>query len=254
MPLALMAFILMPFGLDHLALIPMAWGVSGVIAVAETVSSWPGAVSPVEALPMAGLALVAAGGLWLCIWRRPWRLAGLVAIAAGMFSLAIVRPPDVLVSGDAKLVGVHSAEGELWVSSGRKARYTAKTWARRAGVAAARVWATRGAESEEPQAAGQLRCDSLGCMFQARGQLVALVNDSRALAEDCATATVVIALEPVPDGACPEPQLVIDRFDLWRNGAYALWFSPDGIEVRSARGVRGERPWVGKPETARSDR
>ncbi len=87
-----MAFILMPFGLDHLALIPMAWGVRGVIAVAETVSSWPGAVSPVEALPMAGLALVAAGGLWLCIWRRPWRLAGLVAIAAGTFWLAVVAP------------------------------------------------------------------------------------------------------------------------------------------------------------------
>ncbi len=127
MPWALMAFILMPFGLEPLAVIPMGWGVSGVIAVAETVSSWPGAVSPVEALPMAGLTLVAAGGLWLCIWRRPWRLAGLVAIAAGMFSLAIVRPPDVLVSGDAKLLGIRSAEGELWVSSGRKARYTAKT-------------------------------------------------------------------------------------------------------------------------------
>ncbi len=91
-------------------------------------------------------------------------------------------------------------------------------------------------------------------MFQARGQLVALVNDSRALAEDCATATVVIALEPVPDGTCPEPRVVIDRFDLWRNGAYALWLSPDSITVRSARGVSGERSWVGKPETARSDR
>ncbi len=253
MPWAVLAFILMPFGLEQLALIPMGLGVSGVIAVAETVSSWPGAVSPVEALPPAGLGLVAAGGLWLCIWRRPWRLAGLVAIAAGMFSLAIVRPPDVLVSGDAKLLGVRSSEGELWVSSGRKARYTAETWARRAGVAAPRVWSTRGPEADKPQAEGQLRCDGLGCLFRARGHMVALVNDSRALAEDCAAATVVIALEPVADGACPEPELVIDRFDLWRNGAYALWLSPGGIEVRNAREVRGERPWVGKPEKARSD-
>ncbi len=155
MPWALLAFILMPFGLEQLALIPMSWGVSGVIAVAETVSSWPGAVSPVEALPPAGLALVVAGGLWLGIWRRPWRLAGLAGIAAGIFSLVIVRPPDVLVSGDAKLLGIQSAEGELWVSSGRRARYTAKTWARRAGVAAPRVWSTRGPEAEEPQAEGQ---------------------------------------------------------------------------------------------------
>jgi len=62
----------------------------------------------------------------------------------------------------------------------------------------------------------------LGCLFRARGQLVALVADARALAEDCAVATVVIALAPVPRGACPGPNLVIDRFDFWRNGAYAL--------------------------------
>ncbi|HEX9771072.1 MAG TPA: ComEC/Rec2 family competence protein [Kiloniellales bacterium] len=253
MPWALMAFVLMPFGLEALALVPMGWGTGGVIAVAQTVAAWRGAVTPVEALPPAGLALVVAGGLWLCIWHRAWRLAGLVAIAAGLMSLAIVRPPDVLVSGDAKLLGIRSASGELWVSSGRVARYTAETWARRAGVAAPRVWETDGPAAERPQAEGQLRCDGLACLFHARGQLVALVNDSRALAEDCAAATVVIALEPVPDGACPGPRLVIDRFDLWRNGAYALWLSPDGIEVRSVREVSGERPWVRRPETARDD-
>jgi competence protein ComEC len=254
MPLAVLAFILMPFGLGSLALVPMGWGVSGVIAVAETVSSWPGAVSPVKALPPVGLGLVVAGGLWLCIWRRPWRLAGLAVIAAGMLSLAWVRPPDVLVSGDAKIIGIRSSEGELWVSSGRKARYTAETWARRAGVASPRTWSTRAPEAEALQAAGQLRCDALGCLFQAHGQIVALVNDSRALAEDCAAATVVIALEPVGRGTCPEPRVVIDRFDIWRNGAYALWLSPEEIVVRSTREVRGERPWVRKPEAARNDR
>ncbi len=253
MPWAVIGFVLMPFGLEAAALVPMGWGIDGVIAVAQTVAAWPGAVTPVVALPPAGLALVVAGGLWLCVWRRTWRLAGLVAIAAGLLSLAMVRPPDVLVSGDAKLLGVRSATGELWVSSGRVARYTAETWARRAGVAKPQVWETDGPAAERPQAEGQLRCDGLGCLFHARGQLVALVNDSRALAEDCATASVVIALEPVPRGACRGPRVVIDRFDLWRNGAYALWLSPDGIEVRSVREASGERPWVQRPESARSD-
>jgi competence protein ComEC len=249
MPWALLAFLLMPFGLDHLALVPMGWGVAGVVAVAETVAAWPGAVTPVAALPPWGLALV-AGGLWLCIWRRLWRLAGLVAIAAGLLSLALARPPDVLVAGDGRLVGIRSGAGELWVSSGRRARYAAETWARRAGAAAPRVWATAAPAAERPQADGQLRCDALSCLFRARGQLVALVNDSRALAEDCARATVVVALEPVARGACRGPRVVIDRFDLWRNGAYALWLSPDAVEVRSARGLSGERPWVRRPETA----
>ena len=29
MPWALLAFLLMPFGLDHLALVPMGWGIAG---------------------------------------------------------------------------------------------------------------------------------------------------------------------------------------------------------------------------------
>ncbi len=253
MPLALAAFLLMPLGLDQVALVPMGWGISGVIAVAQEVASWPGAVSPVEAMPPAGLALVVAGGLWLCIWRRPWRLAGLVAVAAGLLTLAAVRPPDALVSGDGKLLGVRSDAGEVWVSSGRTARYTAETWARRAGVAAAQVWQTAAPAAEGPQADGQLRCDALGCLFRARGQLVALVADARALAEDCAVATVVIARMPVPRGACPGPRLVIDRFDLWRNGAYALWLSPEGVAALSSRELSGERPWVRRPEIQGDD-
>ncbi len=62
--------------------------------------------------------------------------------------------------------------------------------------------------------------------------------------EDCRLATVVVSLEPVRRGTCPNPAVVIDRFDLWRNGGYALWLSPDGVRVRSARGTRGARPWV----------
>ncbi len=239
MPWAIVAFILMPVGLEELALIPMGWGLDAVITVAQGVAAWPGAVMPVAALPPAGLGLVAVGGLWLCIWRRPWRIAGLALALLGLASLATVRPPDVLASGDGKLLGIRGDGGELLVSSARTARYTAGSWARRNGVAEAGAWPL-----DQPAAGGRLTCDSLGCIFRARGQVVALVQDSRALMEDCRLATVVVSLEPVRRGTCPNPAVVIDRFDLWRNGGYALWLSPDGVRVRSARGTRGARPWV----------
>ena len=35
------------------------------------------------------------------------------------------------------------------------------------------------------------------------------------------------------------PGLVIDRFDLWRNGAYALWLTRDGVTVVNDRQRRG---------------
>jgi competence protein ComEC len=239
MPWAIVAFMLMPLGLEELALIPMGWGLDVVIAVAQGVAAWPGAVMPVAALPPAGLGLVAIGGLWLCIWRRPWRIVGLALVLLGLASLVTVRPPDVLASGDGKLLGIRGDGGELLVSSARTARYTAGAWARRNGVAEAMAWPL-----DQPAAGGRLTCDSLGCIYRANGQVVALVQDSRALMEDCRLATVVVSLEPVRRGTCPGPSVVIDRFDLWRNGGYALWLWPDGVRVRNASETRGLRPWV----------
>jgi competence protein ComEC len=37
---------------------------------------------------------------------------------------------------------------------------------------------------------------------------------------------------------------VIDRFDLKREGAHAIWLEDGGIRVMSVNGERGVRPWV----------
>jgi competence protein ComEC len=51
MPWSLLAFVLMPVGLEHLALVPMGWGVTALNWVAKTASGWPGAVVTIQAMP-----------------------------------------------------------------------------------------------------------------------------------------------------------------------------------------------------------
>ncbi len=72
MPWAVLGYLLMPLGLEGWALSPMGWGIEAVIAVARWVAGWPGAVVLLPAMPVWGLALVALGGLWLCLWQRRW--------------------------------------------------------------------------------------------------------------------------------------------------------------------------------------
>ncbi len=239
MPWALIAFALMPFGAESLALAPMAWGIEGMLSVAHAVAGWPGATSAMAAMPTAGLVAVALGGVWLCLWRRPWRLAGLGAILLGLLSAAAAEPPDVLVTGDGGLFGVRAADGSLLLSSRSRQRFSGETWRRRLGEEAAADWAP----AEKALESG-LRCDSLGCIFRARGQVVALVRDSRALRDDCAVATLVISRVPVRRGICASVPYVIDRFDLWRGGAHAFWLGENGIRVESAATYRGLRPWA----------
>jgi competence protein ComEC len=93
-----------------------------------------------------------------------------------------------------------------------------------------------------------LRCDDLGCIHRAGGEIVALVRHPLALLDDCRKATVVVSAEPVRVH-CPSARLVIDRFDLWREGTHALWFDGNDVRVESVAAHRGDRPWVVKRGT-----
>lgn len=239
MPWAVIAYALMPFGLERWALLPMGWGIGALLAVAGAVASWPGAASVLPAMPTAGLVLAALGGLWLCLWQRRWRLAGLPVIAAGFATILLPPPPDILVSGDGRLFALRQADGPLLLSTTRARRFDAAVWARRLGDEATTSWGTA-ARSD----ALALTCDPLGCIYRTAGHTVALVQDQRALPDDCAVATLVVSSEPVRGTACRAVEHVIDRFDLWRHGAHALWVSPERVRIETVARTRGARPWV----------
>lgn len=241
MPLAVAAALLWPPGLQDWALVPMGWGVEGIIFVAEKVAGWGGAVALLPAMPVWGLIAVTLGGLWLCLWQTRWRLAGVPVLLLGLLSIAFARGPDVLVSGDGKLVAVRGADGLLQLSSDRAAPLTRDSWLRRAGQEEMALWPSEGASVD-----GMLACDPAGCLYRARGQVVALVRDPAALSEDCAAASVVVAVVPVRR-KCASAEAVIDKFSLWRDGGHAVWLERGGVRIESVRESRGARPWVPKP-------
>ncbi|MBT5752329.1 MAG: ComEC family competence protein [Rhodospirillaceae bacterium] len=241
MPWGILGFLLMPFGLEFLALKPMGWGIDLVIATAKEVSSWPGASLNVAAMADWGFALIVIGGLWLCLWRHRWRLFGLPLVILGLLSPLITMPPDVLVSGDGRLMGVRGVDDDWLLNSLKRERRTAGDWLELTGATHALAWPKSGISAD-----GRLSCDSLGCLYRAENQIVALVKGEGALMEDCHFADVLIAPVPVRID-CSTPRVVIDRFDLWRNGAYAIWLNdqgPSGLRVENARDLRGARPWV----------
>src|SRR5204862_7175939 len=94
LPWGVIACLLMPFGLEKLALVPMGWGIDVTIAVAQWVAALPGNVWSMPRLPTGGMVAVALGGAWLCLWQQKWRWWGTLAIVAGMATMLFTRPPD----------------------------------------------------------------------------------------------------------------------------------------------------------------
>ncbi len=240
MPWVVVAFVLLPFGVEAWALVPMAWGIDAMIWVGRTVAGWSGAVALVPAMPAWGLAALSLGGLWLCIWQGRVRWLGAAPVAAGLASLLFWRGPDVLIAGDARLVAVRGADGGLAFSTGgRGNNLVRETWLRRDGLESAVVWPGQGVSAD-----GRLACDPTGCVYTARGHVVAIARRPEALADDCRYATVLIATVSVRR-PCPAPQVVIDRAALVRDGGHAVWLGAEGdAQALSVRSSRGDRPWV----------
>ena len=237
MPWAVVAFALMPFGLEVLALVPMSWGVGAVILIAETVAGWPGAVSRLTSAPPLALALVTLGGLWLCLWTRGWRWGGIAVIALGVGLGLSAQPPDLLIDDRGRLAALRSAKGTLFFSSRNPRGYTVESWLRRAGQFDAGKGDT-------------FNCDRLGCIGKRSGVTVSYTRDARALGEDCRKADILLSAVPVRR-RCPSAALVVDRFDLWREGGHAIWFTEDGFRVKTVAEMRGPRPWAPARRRAR---
>ncbi|MDI3306316.1 MAG: ComEC/Rec2 family competence protein [Acetobacteraceae bacterium] len=237
MPAGMAAVALMPLGLEWLALAPMGWGVEAILSIAHWVSAWPGATLLVRPIPAWGLGVCSFGMLWLCLWRSAWRLLGLPLIAAGLASGAWERPPDLLISGDGRLIALRAGEELFLQRLSGASNLTRDTWLRLYGKAWAEALPPEGSLAE-----GAILCRPGACTLRPApdGPAVVLLRSDPPQAA-CATAALVVSAEPVR-GRCAAQ--VVDRFAVWRNGPHAAWLDETGIRVLSDRAARGARPWV----------
>ena len=234
MPAGLIALGLLPFGLERLALVPMGWGLDAILWVARTTAGFPYAIVDVPHMPAWGLGLVGFGMAWLGLLRGRFRLAGTALIAAGLISPVLIRPPDLLVSADARMVGVRTAAGMFversWARRNSRAMHGGSTWADGPPM----PFPGLGAAAD-----GAIICDEAGCLVHSGPAKALLVRHG--MAKDCAV-SVLIALSTVR-GACPGVPKV-DRAMLLRRGAAAVWLGSDGVRIVTDLDLRGSRPWI----------
>src|SRR5579884_1981368 len=246
MPAGLVALALMPFGLEHGALVVMGWGGALVLWVARTVSALPAATLRVPHMPLWGLLLLALSMAWIGIWRSRLRLAGVPVLTLALASPLLARPPDILVSADARLIALHTPTAVYVQAVPGAARFTLESWEQ--------FWASGPARPisigprEVPE---HIACSSDACVLRARtaGPAALLITGDGPL-PDCAAVAILLSSERAR-GRCRGP-LLVDRLSAWRNGAYAIWLNPEGPRVLSDRRERGARPWVLEPADERA--
>lgn len=244
MPLIALALLLDLFGWGS----PVWWlagkSLDALLALAHFAASQPGAVTTMPAMGWQAFMLFVAGGLWLALWQGRVRLWGLLPAGLGALLLVTLRPPDLLVSGDGRHVGLTGeVPGELLVLREGREGYAQDTLLELAGMTG-----TPRSLDQWPAA----RCNADLCLVEVlRGKrtwrlLLTRTRDrlpERELAAACERVDVVISDRWLPR-SCQPRWLKADRRYLERSGGLAIDLADrQVVSVADSQGDHGW--WVG---------
>ncbi|KHK91994.1 ComEC/Rec2 family competence protein [Novosphingobium malaysiense] len=211
-----------------------------LIGLAHWIASRPGAVNLLPAMGTGAFLLFVAGGLWLGLWSRKIRWFGLIPAAVGAAFLATMTPPDVLVTGDGRHVGLVAQDGSsLFVLRDSRSDYVRDNLLELAGM--------EGEPVNLRQWPGA-QCNRDFCSVPVRREgriwnlLLTRSRDrvpERALAAACDKADIVIADRWLPR-SCRPKWLKADRSMLSRTGGLAIDLDRAGVTtVADGQGRHG---------------
>jgi hypothetical protein len=174
------------------------------------------------------------------LWRGSWRRLGLAAIVAGFATMALTRPPDVVIVDGGRFVAARATDGHYFVAADKNEKIVRSLFVSETGAELEDWPSGSGAAGRGLDCAGEL------CRYVARGRAVAIVTGKNGLASiKCREFDAIVA--QVPAGfRCRSFMPVVDRIDSFQRGAVALWLDEEGVAVEGANESRGDRPWVPK--------
>ena len=244
MPAAVLSFIAMPFGLEYWPLLWLSEGITLMVRGAEWVAAQPYASVALPPLSFPGMLLTVAGGLWLCLWRTRWRLAGLPMILAGLLTVLLYKPYDILISDDAAKVAMRLSGDDMVFIKGRPASFEGEAWTRASGQKESYGMKDMDEVYEDIPECTKLRCD---VYFKDLHIVVARKKKERdGMCEktDGRAPDIVIGpdyMDRIP--ACKEVALLIDRAYLQDAGTVAIRIENGKPIVRTTSEYRGMRMW-----------
>lgn len=231
MPWGVVSVLGMMVGLEEVPLYMMGQGIDLLTWVASEISTWPGANVQTPPPGPFYFPLIALGGLWLALWKGPWRYWGAVPIVVGIGTLGLYTPPDLVLAREGPMIGIPMEGDKLWVSNPRIKPFVSDAWLRH----------FPGRELSLDPFPG---CKDDICQYSLKAHTLIWSEDRKALTKWCRGElepnTIVVSLKAFK-GKCPRAETFLTSSKLWNKGGAFMWENDSLIWEFSRDGSR--RPW-----------
>ena len=238
----LMAFVVMPFGLLSLLLIPFGldptvwpiveWGIATVMHVSDAVASYAYASLYIPSFSDVASTCAVIGFIWLVLCQGGLRWIGVIMIALAFAITLINQPTKILIAEDmSAILYVDKSEDKLYLK-GKMNGYTKQNWLGALGYSPDVDIIKLNAVDNIDLSNGY--CDDFMCRFNIGEIYITLLGNVMMLPKACQNTQILIAPFPVKDRQCPNVD-VIDRFDVWRHGAMMITFTNSDYTIDMVR-------------------
>lgn len=224
MPAIILAVLLMPFGLEWFAYIPLTWGIDAMLSIATATSGWSLSAIRLPALTEMGLLLATLGLLWICLWRGHLRWWGVPLIILSLATIHAHDPIDVFVSAGAKQVLVRLQNGHYTALKGTDRAYAVQSWLQSE------------AEAELiPLKESGIPCNTATCTYTKNGHTLIIVLHPQSITvldRACAqTPDILIAQRYLKSSRCAA-KILVGKTELEAYGPHSFRLKPTGIQMQ----------------------
>jgi competence protein ComEC len=239
MPAAMLGVLLMPFGLEHWPFKLVEIGLQATMWISDSIAALPYANGMVPQPALLGVSLMVAGALITCLVLGAFRWLGAGLVLIGIYLGTATHLPKILIEDRGSNVAIRDDAGNYVLADATKGKFAAEKWIQSNGQV----------ETMDASAArAGWTCAENMCFSDLASMSVAYVHETPETDWECPPTAIIIADFPLRE-KCAEAKLKIDRFDVWKFGAHAIYIEGDVARVETAKGMQGERPWVFEPRS-----
>ena len=237
MPAAMLGVLLMPFGLEYGPFKLVEGGLTATMWISDSIASWPYANAIIPHPSLFGICLMVAGAFLICLLNGTVRWSGAALLITGLYFGQAVLRPAILIEDRANNVAVLDGAGHYVLVDASKGKFAAEKWLQANGQIETMI---------DSSARPGWTCAEGMCFSDLAPLSVSYIHEQSEPDWTCPPTDIVIADFPLRDG-CSEAKLKIDRFDVWKLGAHAVYINGSDFRIETAKGRQGNRPWVFEP-------
>jgi ComEC/Rec2-related protein len=240
MPMAVVASVLMPLGLDTLPLLLMGEGIAAMNFIAIWLAE-RSLFNATGAIPLQAVLILTGALACLTLLQSRLRWLALPPAVVGLVMLiSIDAVPDILISDDARLVAMRMDDGRLAINRTRPRAFTLQNWQR----------AMRANEVVGPslasQAAGFLCAENLCVATHGSGARIGHAANADTANGACGSVMLLIVDDATTSNLCRgRDTIVITKRDLARRGSAEIFLTGSELDEDDIRFAIAEpyRPW-----------